>query len=72
MFRLRGKGVVPVRGGPAGDLLCKVVVETPVNLSTKQKDLLREFQASMSGDKHSPRQSSWFEGMKNFFGDMKI
>jgi molecular chaperone DnaJ len=72
LFRLRGKGVTPVRGGAAGDLMCRVVVETPVNLSNKQKELLRQFQESTAGDRHSPRQSSWFEGMKNFFGDMKI
>lgn len=72
MFRLRGKGVTPVRGGGAGDLMCRVTVETPVNLSNKQKELLKEFKASMKGDKNSPKQSSWFEGMKNFFGDMKI
>lgn len=72
MFRLRGKGVVPVRGGTAGDLMCKVVVETPINLSNKQKELLRNFHETMGNSKHSPRQSSWFEGMKNFFGDMKI
>jgi len=72
LFRLRGKGVTPVRGGAPGDLLCRVVVETPVNLNSRQKELLREFQESISGTKHSPRQSSWFEGMKNFFGDMKI
>lgn len=72
LFRLRGKGVTPVRGGPRGDLMCRVVVETPVDLTHKQKDLLREFQATMKGGKNSPRQSSWFDGMKNFFGDMKI
>lgn len=72
MFRLRGKGVTPVRGGAAGDLMCRIVVETPVHLSTKQKDLLKEFKASMKGDKNSPKQDSWFEGMKNFFGDMKL
>lgn len=72
MFRLRGKGVVPVRGGNAGDLMCRVTVETPVSLSNKQKELLKEFKLSMKGDKNSPKQSSWFEGMKNFFGDMKI
>lgn len=72
MFRLRGKGVVPVRGGAPGDLMCRVVVETPVNLSNKQKQMLRDFQETMGSSKHSPRQSSWFEGMKNFFGDMKI
>lgn len=72
LFRLRGKGVAPVRGGAPGDLMVRVVVETPVNLSNKQKELLKELKASMQGDKNSPRQSSWFEGMKSFFGDMKI
>ena len=74
LFRLRGKGVKPVRGGSTGDLLCRVVVETPVNLTRQQKQLLEEFQQTMaaSGTRHSPRQSSWFEGVKNFFDDMKI
>jgi molecular chaperone DnaJ len=72
LFRLRNKGVTSVRGGNPGDLLCRVVVETPVNLSHKQKELLKEFKASMEGDKNSPKQNSWFEGMKNFFGDMKL
>ena len=69
LFRLRGKGVTPVRGGGQGDLLCRVVVETPVNLNDKQKDLLRQFQASVSdgGEKHSPKGSSWFKGVKDFF-----
>lgn len=72
LFRLRGKGVTSVRGGAPGDLLCRVVVETPVNLTAKQKELLRELQSSMGGTKHSPKQSTWFEGMKNFFGEMKL
>ncbi|MGD8176048.1 molecular chaperone DnaJ [Marinimicrobium sp. ARAG 43.8] len=72
LFRLRNKGVTPVRGGPRGDLMCRVVVETPVDLTSKQKELLREFQGTMKGGKNSPRQRSWFDGMKNFFGDMKI
>lgn len=74
LFRLRGKGVQPVRGGGVGDLLCRAVVETPVNLNKRQKELLREFQESLgqNGDhSHSPRQKSWFEGVKNFFEDMK-
>jgi len=72
LFRLRGKGVSPVRGGSQGDLLCRIVIETPVNLSSKQKTLLKDFKASMDGNKNSPKQSSWFEGMKNFFGEMKL
>lgn len=72
LFRLRGKGVTSVRGGSPGDLMCRVIVETPVNLSNKQKELLKELKASMQGDKNSPKQNSWFEGMKSFFGDMKI
>jgi molecular chaperone DnaJ len=67
LFRLRGKGVTPVRGGSVGDLLCRVAVETPVNLTGKQKELLQELQGTMKGGKNSPKQSSWFDGMKNFF-----
>jgi molecular chaperone DnaJ len=69
LFRLRGKGVQPVRGGSVGDLLCRVVVETPVNLSERQRQLLREFQASLAddSDRHSPKGSSWFKGVKDFF-----
>lgn len=67
LFRLRGKGVTPVRGGGVGDLLCRVAVETPINLTAKQKELFEELQKTMTGTKHSPKQSSWFDGMKNFF-----
>jgi molecular chaperone DnaJ len=69
LFKLRSKGVTPVRGGAQGDLLCRVVVETPVNLTSKQKELLRDFQATMKGGKYSPKQSSWFEGVKKFLKD---
>ena len=74
LFRLRGKGVKPARGGSTGDLLCRVVVETPIKLNKRQKELLEEFQGTLSdtGTRHSPRQSNWFEGVKNFFDDMKI
>ncbi len=70
LFRLRGKGVKPVRGGAQGDLLCRVVVETPVNLSSKQKDLLKEFRATLKGGEQSPKERSWFEGVKKFFDDL--
>lgn len=67
LFRMRNKGVIPVRGGPQGDLLCRVVVETPIKLNSKQKQILKELQDSLDNDKHSPRKTSWFAGVKNFF-----
>jgi molecular chaperone DnaJ len=72
-FRMRGKGVKPVRGGMTGDLLCRVNIETPVNLSNKQKELLRDFEKSIheGGDKHSPQKTSWTDRMKRFFDDLK-
>lgn len=74
VFRLRSKGVKSVHGGPPGDLLCRVVIETPVNLTRKQKDLLQEFENSLrnSEEKHNPRAHSWFDGVKRFFEDMKL
>lgn len=74
LFRLRNKGVNPVRGGPAGDLLCRVIVETPVNLTKRQKELLAEFQETLDGGgtNHAPKKTSWFEGVKSFFDEMKF
>jgi molecular chaperone DnaJ len=71
LFRLRGKGVAPVRGGGVGDLLCRVVLETPVNLSAEQRELLKKFEDSLDGkSKHSPRSSNWFDGVKKFFDNL--
>jgi molecular chaperone DnaJ len=71
LFRLRGKGVAPVRGGGVGDLLCRVVLETPVNLNAAQRELLKKFEDSLDGkSKHSPRSSSWFDGVKKFFDNL--
>ena len=73
VFKLRGKGVRSVRGGAVGDLLCRIMVETPVNLSNQQKTLLKEFEDSLQtgGTRHSPQASSWLDGMKKFFDDMR-
>ncbi|WP_438952065.1 molecular chaperone DnaJ [Porticoccus sp.] len=72
VFRLRGKGVASVRGGGPGDLLCRVVLETPVNLNAEQKELLRQLQESLEKGKHSPKRASWFEGVKKFFDGFTI
>ncbi len=73
LFRMRGKGVKPVRGGSVGDLICRIVVETPIKLNSEQKELLEQFGKSMgkSVTKHSPNEKSWLDGMKRFFEDMK-
>ena len=68
MFRLRGKGVKALRGNSTGDLMCKVIVETPVNLSQKQEDLLNNFYNSIDQhQKHLPRYRYWFDNVKKFF-----
>jgi molecular chaperone DnaJ len=73
LFRLRGKGVRSVRGGATGDLVCTVVIETPVNLTAKQKELLAAFDDSVRGSKrtHDPKASSWLDAVKSFFEDIK-
>lgn len=68
LFRLRGKGVKPVRTSMVGDLLCRVVVETPVNLTGRQKELLRELQSTLDGDdKQSPHKKSFFDRLGDMF-----
>ncbi|MBT8143772.1 MAG: molecular chaperone DnaJ, partial [Gammaproteobacteria bacterium] len=72
VFRLRGKGVKPVRSNAVGDLYCRAVVETPVNLTREQKELLQQFDESLDkgGSRHNPRSRSWLDGVKAFFDDL--
>jgi len=69
VFRLRGKGIRNVRSGHAGDLLCRVAVETPVKLTERQKELLREFGEVADDDveRHNPKAKSWMDKVKDFF-----
>ncbi|MEP7156603.1 MAG: molecular chaperone DnaJ [Betaproteobacteria bacterium] len=69
VFRLRGKGIRPVRQTSAGDLMCHVVVETPVRLTDRQKELLRELEEinKKDGDRHNPRAKSFMDKVKDFF-----
>ena len=69
VFRLRGKGVTTVRDPHRGDLFARVSVETPVNLTGEQQELLRRFDDSVGkgGDKHSPRAGGWLDTVKRFF-----
>jgi molecular chaperone DnaJ len=74
VFRLKDKGVKPVRGGARGDLFCRVVIETPVKLGAAQRELIRQLEESLRGDshRHAPRAQGFFEGVKRFFsGDLR-
>ena len=69
VLRLRDKGVKPVRGSSRGDLFCRLVVETPVNLNAEQRELIRKLEESLrqDGQRHAPREKGFFEGVKRFF-----
>jgi molecular chaperone DnaJ len=68
-FRLRGKGIKGVRSISHGDLLCHVVLETPVSLTDRQKELLQEFEEISKGNaqRHNPRAQGWLDRVKEFF-----
>jgi molecular chaperone DnaJ len=66
-FRLRGKGIKGIRSSYPGDLYAHVSIETPVRLTDKQKALLRELEATLKDDKHSPQTRSWKDKVKEFF-----
>src|SRR5436190_17257159 len=69
VFRLRNKGIRPVRGSVTGDLYCHVAVETPVKLTSRQKELLREFDEINERDPgaHNPRAKSFMDKVRDFF-----
>jgi molecular chaperone DnaJ len=69
VFRLRGKGIKGVRSSYPGDLLCEVVLETPVRLTDRQKELLREIEEinKRDGSRHNPRAKSFMDKVREFF-----
>ena len=72
VFRLKGKGVKNVRGGMVGELYCKISVETPVNLTRKQRAMIEELDRLIrgGGSRHSPRERGWTSKLKSFFDDI--
>ena len=74
VFRLRGKGVQSYRDRVLGDLFCNIQIETPVNLNTDQKNILKSFEESISKSKkeHRPNKNKWTESVKNFFNRLGI
>lgn len=65
-MRLRGKGMPALRGGQTGDMLIELFVETPVNLTARQKELLKEFEKL--SEENNPENASFFRKVRNFWG----
>ena len=68
-MRLRSKGMPALRGGAAGDMFIELAVETPVNLTSRQKELLREFEDL--SEENNPHSHSFFSSVKSFWDSMK-
>jgi len=68
-MRLRSKGMPTLRGGAAGDMFIELAVETPVNLTSRQKELLKEFEEL--SEENSPESSGFFKNVKTFWEGMK-
>ena len=71
LFRMRGKGITAARSSYAGDLICKIIVETPISLNEEQKELLRKLEESLAGhSQHRPKSAGFFDGVKKFFDNL--
>ena len=69
-FRLRGKGMKEVRGSLRGDMIIETVVETPVNLNSRQKELLREFDEASHSGGHNPETEGFFSRVREFWQNL--
>jgi molecular chaperone DnaJ len=70
VFRLRNKGIKGVRSSVHGDLYCHISIETPVKLTPRQKEILREFEtiSAENPGAHNPRAKNWYDRVREFFG----
>lgn len=68
-MRLRGKGMPALRGSGSGDMMIELAVETPVNLTARQKELLREFEEL--SEENSPENKDFLKSVRNFWDSMK-
>jgi molecular chaperone DnaJ len=71
LFRIRGKGIKTVRSNAKGNVMCRLFIEIPVNLSEEQKDLVKQLKADLKDKKYSPQKESWLESVKKFFDNLK-
>ena len=69
-FRLRGKGMPALQRAGVGDMYIQTVVETPMNLTKRQKELLREFAAAGGEDQTSPESAGFFAKVKELWDDL--
>ena len=70
-FRLRGKGMSALRSQARGDLFVEAIVETPVNLTKRQQELLRDFEKAGNADKTSPESAGFFSKVKELWDDLR-
>jgi len=70
-FRLRGKGMTVLRSTARGDMFIEAIVETPVNLTKRQQELLREFEKEGENRRTSPQSEGFFARVREFFEDLR-
>jgi molecular chaperone DnaJ len=72
-IRLKNKGMSELHGQARGDMFVEIVVETPINLTKRQQELLREFEKSGNGDakEHQPESEGFFAKVKELWDDLR-
>ena len=70
-FRLKGKGMSILRSNARGDMFVQALIETPVNISKRQRELLEEFEKEGGAEKTSPQSAGFFKKVKELWEDLK-